>query len=175
MSRSVAGCTDMLEDLRPDVFRRTCARFATGIAIATTISKEQLPYGLTINSFTSVSCSPPIVLFCIDHGCSYLFQFREAKGFGINFLEADQRGLSARFATGSGDRFSGVSWHAGTIGMPLIEGCLAHMECKLTQVIDAGDHAVLFGEVVAASVGPGEPLLYFDSQYRSLQPGLTVR
>ncbi|MBC8166890.1 MAG: flavin reductase family protein [Bryobacteraceae bacterium] len=165
----------MSEDLRPDVFRRTCARFATGIAVATTIGTDGLPYGLTVNSFTSVSCSPPIVLFCIDHGCSYLFQFREAAGFGINFLNSDQCGLSARFATGPGDRFSGVAWETGSLGMPLLEGCLASMECKVTQRLDVGDHAVLFGEVIAASVRPGEPLLYFDSQYRSLQPGLAVR
>ncbi|MBC7925894.1 MAG: flavin reductase family protein [Bryobacteraceae bacterium] len=154
-----------------EMLRRVCAQFATGIAIATVTGSNGQPHGLTINSFTSVSCNPPLVLICIDYRCSLLTHFRASCWFGLNVLAADQQHLSRRFADFTGDRFESVDWLPGPqTGVPMLPGSLAHMECCVSQVVEAGDHAVLFAEVIAAQCRPGEPLLYFGSSYRVLVP-----
>jgi flavin reductase (DIM6/NTAB) family NADH-FMN oxidoreductase RutF len=151
-----------------DLFRRVCSQFATGVAIATVLDEFGVPHGLTINSFTSVSLDPPLVLICIDYRSAILQRFRRASHFGINVLTAMQRDLSNRFATKPDDRFDGITWQAGLSGVPLIEGSLANFECLNRQVVESGDHAIFIGEVVAAESNTGEPLLFFDSSYRLL-------
>ena len=152
-----------------EAFRRACAKFATGVAVATTCDAEGVPHGITVNSFTSVSLEPPLVLICIDYRSVALPHFREARSYGINVLSLAQRELSNRFAQRSEPRFDGVEWHAGLSGIPLLDGALAHFECELGQVVEAGDHAVLIAEVVHASSIDGEPLLYFASGYVRLR------
>jgi flavin reductase (DIM6/NTAB) family NADH-FMN oxidoreductase RutF len=149
-------------------FRRTCGRFATGVAIATVSDEEGAPHGMTVNSFTSVSLVPPLVLFCVDYSANLLPMFRSARHYGLSVLSEEQQALSNRFAQRGQDRFDGVAWVAGEHGVPLIPGALAHLECEVRQVIDAGDHAVFIGEVVGADVSPGRPLLYFESGYQRL-------
>jgi len=149
-------------------FRRTCARFATGIAIATVSDDEGAPHGMTVNSFTSVSLVPPLVLFCVDYSANLLPLFRAARYYGLSILSEDQHSLSNRFAQRGQDRFDGVDWALGQFGVPLIPRALAHLECEVRQVIEAGDHAVFIGEVVSTGVLDGRPLLYFESGYRGL-------
>lgn len=149
-------------------FRKSCARFATGIGIATVAGPDGSPQGLTINSFTSVSCCPPLVLICLDYRCSVLPAFRGNSFYGINFLSADQRHLSVRFSQYSGNRFEGIPWRWGRNGVPLIDGCLGQLECCVSQTVEAGDHAILIAEVVTAEWQEGEPLIYYGSSYRSL-------
>ena len=150
-------------------FRRACSRFATGIAVATTSGPGGEPHGLTVNSFTSVSLEPPIVLVCVDYRCNILQHFRAHSHFGINILAADQQALSARFAERVGDRFDGIGWRRGeTSGVPLLAGSLALFECKVSQIVESGDHAVFFGEVLAVEAADGDPLLYFCGRYAGL-------
>ena len=153
-----------------DSFRKICSRFATGIAIATVASEDGTPLGLTVNSFTSVSCYPPLVLICIDYRCALLPVFRANSYYGINFLAEDQRDLSIRFSRREVDRFDGIPWRHGETGVPLIEGCLGQLECCVSQTVEAGDHAILIAEVVGADWREGEPLVYYGSSYRFLEP-----
>ncbi|MEJ7608894.1 MAG: flavin reductase family protein [Bryobacteraceae bacterium] len=152
----------------PDTFRKTCSRFATGIAIATVTDADGAPFGLTINSFTSVSCSPPLVLICVDFRCNILSHFRSAPYYGINVLSEAQRELSVRFSQPQGDRFADIGWSQGITGVPLLQGSLACMECCVTQTVDAGDHVVLLAEVIYARYAEGDPLLYYRSRYGAL-------
>lgn len=151
-----------------DTFRRTCARFATGIAVATVSGPDGEPYGLTVNSFTSVSCCPPLVLVCVDYRCSILPHFRANSYYGINVLQDNQRDLSVRFSQKQLDRFDGLDWHRGETGVPLLKGCLASFECCVNQTVEAGDHAIFLAEVVSAEYDEGRPLIYFGSGYRKL-------
>ncbi|MEP6538727.1 MAG: flavin reductase family protein [Bryobacteraceae bacterium] len=123
--------------------------------------------GITVNSFTSVSCAPPLVLVCIDYRSSILPHFRNTTHYGINVLSNDQRDVSVRFSQPELDRFVGLAWDAGATGVPLLEGVLASMECHITQTVEAGDHAIFLAEVVRAECGEGQPLLYFGSSYCS--------
>jgi flavin reductase (DIM6/NTAB) family NADH-FMN oxidoreductase RutF len=154
----------------PDLFRKSCGRFATGIAIATVTDSDGTPYGLTVNSFTSVSCCPPLVLICVDYRCSLLPVFRSSSWYGINMLSDQQRDLSVRFSQRQLDRFDGIEWKQSENGVPLIGSCLARLECCVSQTVEAGDHAILIAEVTAAEYSEGEPLVYFGSSYRRLLP-----
>lgn len=151
-------------------FRQACGLFATGVAIAAVVDASGTPHGLTINSFTSVSLRPPVVLICIDNRAAILSRFLEAEHYSVSILSAAQQELSNRFAVSPDDRFDGVSWHAGVTGAPLIDGAIATLECRTTQVLDCGDHRILLAEAVAAENAGGEPLLYFGSRYGRVLP-----
>ena len=151
-------------------FRRTCALFATGVAVATALDRAGDPQGLTINSFTSVSLEPPLILFCIEKAAGVYDAFMQATHYGINVLAADQAGLSERFAYLEGDRFEHVEWYAGHAGTPRLRGTLAWLAARVDARVDAGDHTVMLGRVEEAEAGEGLPLIYFQSTYRSF-PG----
>jgi flavin reductase (DIM6/NTAB) family NADH-FMN oxidoreductase RutF len=150
-------------------FRHACGRFATGITIASVLDAAGAPHGLTVSSFTSVSLNPPLILICLGHEVSVIDHFRAANNFGINVLEEGQRDLSDRFARKGQDRFDGLEWHAGETGVPLLTGVLAALECRTRQRFTSGDHDIFVGEMLAARVADGEPLIYFASQYRGLR------
>lgn len=163
----------VLEQVREPVvdsqqFRRACSKFATGIAVATVRGGAGQPYGLTINSFTSVSLHPPLVLISVAHRCSVLPHFLASSHFAVNVLTEEQRDLSVRFAECKGDRFEGVTWAPGVSGAPALSGSLAVLECRFSQSVDAGDHTLVIGEVINAEYGEGNPLLYFNSRYAKL-------
>jgi len=153
----------------PDLFRRACALFPTGVAVLSTRALDGTPHGLTINAFCSLSLDPPLVLVAIDRVCSFLETFENAGHFAVNFLAAGQRHLSIRFSELPEGRFSGVSWIPGSEGAPLLDGTIGSIECRTSQVIDAGDHRALIGEVIGANVGEGEPLVFFRSGYTALE------
>jgi flavin reductase (DIM6/NTAB) family NADH-FMN oxidoreductase RutF len=163
----------MPEPERPvtsEEFRRACGRFATGVSIAAVVDEDGRPHGLTVNSFTSVSLCPPLILICLAHTIRMIEPFRRCKYFGITVLSEDQRFLSDRFARPSEDRFEGLDWRPGQTGAPVFGGALAIIECALRDRLTAGDHDIFVGEVVSAHWHHGEPLIYFGSQYRSLAP-----
>lgn len=152
----------------PHLFRRACALFPTGVAVLTTTATDGTPHGLTINAFCSLSLEPQLVLVAVDRACSILHTFETSGHFAINFLSRDQKDLSVRFSELPEGRFAGVSWSPGAEGAPLLEGAIGTMECRTHNIIDAGDHRALIGEVVAATIGEGEPLIYVRSGYAAL-------
>jgi flavin reductase (DIM6/NTAB) family NADH-FMN oxidoreductase RutF len=161
----------------PDQFRAACGRFATGVAIATTRDRHGERWGLTVNSFSSVSLDPPLVLFSIDLSATSHDAFVAADGFAINILEAAQKSLSDRFSfVKDTDRFDGVNLVAGPPegwdgGPPVLAGCLSTLICDLTQTVPGGDHTILIGMVrsVAVSRDPdARPLIYFRGGYAAL-------
>jgi len=149
-------------------YRRTCAKFATGITVVTTLDSHGHPHGMTVNSFTSVSLEPPLVLVSIDLRNSILGHFISTSWFGINVLAEHQEHLSRRFSSTAENRFLDVNWRAGISGTPLLDGVLAQFECAVVQTFEAGDHTILVGEVRGAVCHEGKPLVFFDSKYRSL-------
>ena len=160
-----------LSSTPPDLFRTVCGRFATGVAVAACLDASGIPHGLTVNSFTSVSLEPPLVLVCLDHKVQSLAAFQSAPGFSINILRADQQDLSRRFSSVVEDRFENLDWTRGEhTGSPLFSAALATLECRREQVIPAGDHSIFLGRVVHARCTDGEPLLYFAGRYSWLAP-----
>jgi flavin reductase (DIM6/NTAB) family NADH-FMN oxidoreductase RutF len=154
--------------LTPEAFRNACASFATGVAVVTTLAPDGAPHGLTMNSFSSLSLDPPLVMVAIARDCAFLTVFEDSGHFAVNILSEAQRDLSNRFAQLPEGRFTGVNWSHGVARSPLIEGSLAVIECKTMQVLDAGDHRVLIGEALAVQTGKGRPLIFYGSDYARL-------
>ena len=152
----------------PEEFRRACARYATGVTVATVEGLDGTPEGLTVNSFTSVSLEPPLVLVCIEKTATAHVHFMAARGFAVNVLTEDQIDLSRHFATYMGDRFEGLEWRPGLHGAPILDGVLASLECANFRHFDAGDHTIFVGRVERTATHAGTPLVYFASAYRRL-------
>jgi flavin reductase (DIM6/NTAB) family NADH-FMN oxidoreductase RutF len=153
----------------PFEFRQLCGRFATGIAIITTTDASGAPAGMTVNSFTSVSLEPPLVLVAIDRAASMHAALEQATGWAINILEAHQETLSRRFASGLPDRFEGIGWRHGPGGEILLEGALAHLWCTPVARVPAGDHTLFLGQVLGGEAAEhGRPLLYYRGGYAEL-------
>lgn len=161
-SPSTAARTPPIDPL---ALRQAAGRFLTGVTIVTTIAEDGAPRGFTANSFTSVSLDPPLVLTCIGRSSRSYRAFAIADFFAINVLAAEQKALSATFASRSEDKFAGLEWWVGSSGAPLLPGCIAQFDCALHQRIDAGDHVVLIGRVVGLNREAGAPLGYFGGDY----------
>ena len=149
-----------------DAFRKAMGSFATGVTVITTRSVVGKPWGFTVNSFTSVSLNPPLVLFCVGNGGESFANVDSSDFFAVNYLAEDQEAISRQFAArGVTDRFAGVAYREGLHGTPLIEGTLGSVECRKVASHLAGDHVVVVCEVLEAELHEGPPLLFFRSGY----------
>lgn len=151
-----------------DEFRRACGKFATGVTIASVFDANGAPHGLTVNSFTSVSLEPPLILICLGHAVTCIDAFRSSRHFGINILCDSQQDLSDRFARKGQDRFDGLEWYRGENGVPLLPDVLAAIECRVHERVTSGDHDIFIAEMVGSKTSHGDPLVYFGGRYRKL-------
>jgi flavin reductase (DIM6/NTAB) family NADH-FMN oxidoreductase RutF len=151
-------------------FRAALRLFAAGVTVVTTRDAEDRPSGLTASAFTAVSLSPPLVLVCVDHSATAHPAFHHHGWFAVNVLAEGQEGLSRQFAASGGDKFAGVRFREGRARLPILEGVLAALECRIRRRYEGGDHTIFIGEVEAAGSDPGRPLVYFRGGYRHLAP-----
>jgi 3-hydroxy-9,10-secoandrosta-1,3,5(10)-triene-9,17-dione monooxygenase reductase component len=148
----------------PVTFRRVLSHFATGVVVVTAFDDE--PVGMTCQSFSSLSLDPPLVVFCPAHTSTTWPRIRAVGVFAVNILAAEQEALCRQFAVSGGDKFVGVAWRRGLAGAPVLDGAVAHIECRLEQVFDGGDHAIVTGRPVAVGEDPArDPLLFFRARY----------
>jgi flavin reductase (DIM6/NTAB) family NADH-FMN oxidoreductase RutF len=155
----------------PDDFRRILGHFATGVTLVTACDAEARPTGLTVSAFASLSLEPPLVLVCVDHKAQSYVALKESAGFAVNVLSTDQAHLSRRFASTRLDKFDGVAYRLSDLGLPLIDGALAHLECTTVRQHAEGDHTIFIGRVERGGSASGEPLLYYRSRYHRLGGG----
>ena len=155
--------------ITPDDFRNVLGHFASGVTIVTACDAEQRPTGLTASAFCSVSLDPPLVLICVDHKSQSFPHIRESGRFGINILPQAHEPLSRRFASSRLDKFDGVPFTLGALGVPLIDQALAHLECRTVSAHVEGDHTIFVGRVESVGVSEGEPLLYYRGRYHQLR------
>jgi flavin reductase (DIM6/NTAB) family NADH-FMN oxidoreductase RutF/2-polyprenyl-6-methoxyphenol hydroxylase-like FAD-dependent oxidoreductase len=146
--------------------RDALGQFATGVTIITTQTQDGGPAGVTANSFTSLSLEPPLVLWCLALTATSLPAFRDCAHFGVNVLSSGQHHLSRLFATAGADKFAGAEVHDGPLGVPLMDGALAHFVCRNVRQIEAGDHLIVIGEVKHHQVFEAEPLVFHSGAYR---------
>ena len=142
--------------------------FATGVTIVTTRQDDGTPRGFTANSFTSVSLDPPLLLVCIAkqaHSCPV---FTSADHFAVNVLSEDQKALSNLFASRAEDKFQQANWKSGFADMPIFADSLANFVCSRENVVDAGDHIVLLGQILDHTSQAGQPLGYLRGNYFSV-------
>ena len=152
-------------------FRRAMGCFATGITVVTAASADGgEPFGVTINSFASVSLEPPLVLFCLARSSRLSPDMIATRSFAVNVLAEDQAPLSMHFArSDSQRRWTGVAAGRHDDGTPLLAGCLAHLHCTTEAIHDGGDHVIVVGRVQSLDwQHDGHPLLYVRGRYGRL-------
>jgi flavin reductase (DIM6/NTAB) family NADH-FMN oxidoreductase RutF len=153
----------------PRTLRDALGCFATGVTVVTCFDEQGRPFGLTANSFTSVSLDPPLLLVCVHRQAVCADALLSASHFAVNVLQTQQQPASIRFSTRSEDRFGPNDWSPGEFGAPVLQESLGVFECERHAVHEGGDHYILVGRVVKASFDPAlDPLLYFRGRYRRL-------
>jgi 3-hydroxy-9,10-secoandrosta-1,3,5(10)-triene-9,17-dione monooxygenase reductase component len=147
--------------------------FATGLAIVTG-SDDGSDAGLVVNSFTSVSLTPPLILFCAAHTSTSWPVLRRCGAFCVNVLARDHQDLARSFFAKHPDRFAAASWRTEHTGAPVLDGALLWLDCRLQSTVPAGDHDIAIGEVLAfggpqADDEPPEPLLFYRGEYATFR------
>ncbi len=125
--------------------------------------------GVTVNSFSSVSLEPPLILFSLGHGGSHCQEYSQSGKFAVNILSSQQMHLCERFASPIEDRFNGVDHNIGENGAPVFENCLAVLECETYAIQEAGDHKVFICQVTNVEAHTEEdPLLFYKGAFPKL-------
>lgn len=165
--RPFAGDAPDRRDDRKAAYRKTLAQFATGVTIVSCMTADRAIHAMTVNSFTSISLEPPLVLWSLRRSSRRCSLFREAQNYSISILTKNQSSLADLWAKGGpGQNSLAMSQFDGET--LLVKDCLAGFECTRHQTIDAGDHTMVLGRVMAFHHNTEEPLIYFDGSYHSV-------
>jgi flavin reductase (DIM6/NTAB) family NADH-FMN oxidoreductase RutF len=150
--------------------RRTLGQYPTGVAVVTAIGESGNPVGMTINSVSSISLTPPLVGWCIDHAAGSYAAFADAEGFSLSILASGQDDVARRFATRGADKFRGLPSNAGDASddAPIIPGACAWLHCSVYCRVTLGDHLMLVGHVRRHRASARKPLVFAGGQFQRL-------
>jgi flavin reductase (DIM6/NTAB) family NADH-FMN oxidoreductase RutF len=151
-------------------FKASVGKYPTGVTVIST-KHQNLLYGFTANSFTSVSLFPQLISFCLNKTSGSLSAFKSEEYFGISILASDQSSTSLHFASRINDKFNNVNYSLGKLsGCPLIEESICWIECSKYRQLECGDHYIFIGEVLGAKIlNDKSPLLYFSKSYQEIK------
>ena len=150
-------------------FRDALGRFATGICVITFAPKDGKPFGMTVNSFASVSLDPPLVLWSLQKNSDVYDEIVSAERYGINILSSEQQALSDQYAKKSDHDLSPEHYSLGKTGSPVLKNSIVSFECASEAQYDGGDHLIIVGRVLEMENSPtGDPLLFVSGKYREL-------
>ena len=151
-------------------YKKVLGHFPTGVAVVTTMSATGNPVGMTISSFCSVSLNPPLVLFCLGRDAECFEEFATSTNFAVCFLGDDAHHLSDRFAQIGGDKWHKTAFEIWPAGCPVLSEAVAAVECRRANILEAGDHLIVIGEVIglAEKAGDTGPLVHHRGSYRRL-------
>ena len=154
----------------PTEFRQAVGLLPTGVTVVSAFGPEG-PAGATASAVCSLSLLPMMMLACLDRSSRSLSALTEAGRFGISVLSEQQRGAAEIFATKASqeEKWETVSWR-DHLGVPIVNGSLAHIVCSLNEVIPGGDHVIITGDVEEVEARDGEPLVYHGGLFRTLDP-----
>jgi flavin reductase (DIM6/NTAB) family NADH-FMN oxidoreductase RutF len=151
-----------------DPFRQCLGQFATGVVVVTCSNSQGAPCGITANSFSAVSLDPPLVLWNIAKSSNSLQAYLDADFFAIHMLTAAQRDMSSHFARSIHTLFEDIVFSRSENDVPILPDCLSRLECSTHAIHDCGDHYIIVGHVDEHISDAGEPLLFFDGGYCSI-------
>ena len=153
-----------------DQLKAAARLYPTGVAVVTTAPEGVAPFGITVNSYTSLSLEPPLIMWNLQRSSDTFKEWHEAQTFAVNFLKAGQEDLSTRFASQGGHQITGTALAHGITGCPLLADCLSSLECTVHARYEEGDHIIMIGEVVnIESPSPdADALVYFKRGYTSI-------
>jgi flavin reductase (DIM6/NTAB) family NADH-FMN oxidoreductase RutF len=149
-------------------FREVMAGVCTPVAVVTSLGPDG-PHGTTVSAFASLSMSPPMVMVALDRRSDLLRLLWVDGPFGVNVLGSHQAQLAAAFARKGADKFSGVAWATDT-DAPRLADSPGWLACRVTGLVDGGDHVIVLGEVRRAEAGDGAPLTYHDRRFGTHAP-----
>ena len=164
----------MAISIDPRELRRIFGTFATGVTVITMPTKEEAgAWGMTANSYTSLSLDPPLILICVDKSTRTHQYLLDTEVWAVNILAGDQEKVSRIFAMKDYNEertMVGTPYHRGQSGAPIIDGALAYLECRTYAMYEGGDHTIFVGEIQDAQVvdPDGQPLLFYKGRYGSL-------
>jgi flavin reductase (DIM6/NTAB) family NADH-FMN oxidoreductase RutF len=157
------------QDVAPPLFRQLMGRFATGVTVITTTSPDDGgPRGMTASSVASVSLVPPLLSVCVEREAVLHDLLIQSPIFAVNILAEQQEEISRRFAGPQTASFDGVGYRVSDRGLVLLDGAVAHIECRRVATHAAGDHTILLGGVMGGAAYDVRPLLYFRGGYAGL-------
>ena len=149
-------------------FRQALGQFATGVCLVTLDDPELGPLATTVNSFSSVSLDPPLVLWSIQNSSDHLAVYTECQHFGIGILSSEQGALSSQYAQRGGHSVQAEHFATGPQGEPKLIDALAHFTCAAYAVHPGGDHQIIVGEVLQFESREAAPLIFYSGGYRAL-------
>lgn len=151
-------------------FRQLLGSYMTGVTVITTRDAAGAAVGVTINSFTSVSLDPPLILFCLDKAARRFAAFEKAEHFVVNILADDQEHLSRAFAAPQYPELAANVFAADIGECPVLQGTLGWLYCRKSAAHQGGDHVIFVGEALRIHQPPTaqKPLIYFKGDYRAL-------
>jgi len=156
----------------PEELRSVLRQWASGVTVVTAGLNGTL-HGMTVTSFSSVSLEPPLISVNIERRTRTHSLMKEAGAFAISFLASNQQDLAQHFGgkvPDSEERLEGVNYRLGSLGSPLLEGCLASFECRIHATLPVGTHSIFVGELVTWDIQDGKfPLMYWQRNYRELE------
>ena len=148
--------------------RQVMGAFTTGVTVITSTYNHK-PCGMTVNSFSSVSLQPPLILWCLGNNQPNHDHFIATEFFAVNILAQHQQAISDHFAQSGQQDFSCCDWVMSKRSLPLLSGCVATLECQQQQTIQAGDHHIMVGKVLAVRRTWQSPLVFINGQYGEFQ------
>lgn len=154
----------------PAELRRCLGTFVTGVTVITALTEDGVPIGMTANSFNSVSLDPPLIVWSLRASAGSFPVYSRARRFVVNILSEEQVEISNRFARPGPDRFAGVAFTPGIDGVPLIDGCAAHLECRMEAAHPGGDHVIFLGRVERIARAARKPLAFGGGRYMVVHP-----
>jgi len=159
-----------MTQLDPKIFRATLGQFCSGVVVATGCLDGE-PAGFALQSFSSLSLDPPLVALFPGRQSASWPKLRDSGSFCVNVLAAHQRNVCDLFAQTGIDKFSGLRWHPGVTGSPVLDDVIAYVDCDLEAEHDGGDHTIAVGRVrdLAVCRPDAEPLLFFRGSYGSFR------
>jgi flavin reductase (DIM6/NTAB) family NADH-FMN oxidoreductase RutF/DNA-binding GntR family transcriptional regulator len=147
-----------------DTFRHVVGHLPSGVTIVTTRAPDA-DFGMTASSVTSLSLRPPMMLACLNKESATSRAVSQAGAYAVNVLGQGHEDLAQRFATPRKDKFTGIGVVDGVLGLPLLAGALAHIECTVVEEVTGGTHSIFLGRVESARAAEGSPLTYFRGSF----------
>ncbi|QDQ02353.1 flavin reductase family protein [Lysinibacillus fusiformis] len=141
-------------------FKQALGNYPTGVTVVTAYNDANEPFGLTVNSFASVSIDPLLILWSLDKRSQLHASFQAAPKFAVNILASDQAHLCTLFSSKIPDRFAQTTWSTSGHGLPILHATLSTLQCETFKQVDAGDHTIFIGHVLEIDNAQKEPLLY---------------
>ena len=152
-------------------FRNALGKFATGVCLVTVNDERSGRMAMTVNSFSSVSLEPPLVLWSLQNNSECFREYTECTHFGISILNASQESLSNRYAQKGNHGIEPQDFITDDMGTPLVRNACAQFSCKVHEIVAGGDHQIIIGEVLGYATEEQDPLLFWCGAYDSLHSG----